>query len=173
MRLTRKSIHVIVSVAVFFMLLVVWPNLVHEQLHLLALKMQGLSGTISYDWHLPSHPTTTRIGQVRSVWGGMLFLLLPSVVSMAILFVCWLTRKSASIVFHVALPVYLIFDLVINVMKYNNPYSDFRFLSLVPWVAWLLTIVLMAFATVIVLPAARSMMQGKWRGKHGIQSAAR
>lgn len=117
-------------VLVFAALLVLWPNIVHEPLHYAALKMQGLDGHIAFDWGFPAHPSTTKEGQIASIEGGLLFLLLPSIASLAILCVLFMTRPNVWT--HFVLGVYLVFDLIINVRGYAAPFSDFRFLQVLP-----------------------------------------
>lgn len=116
-------------VAVFMALLVLWPNLVHEPLHVLALQVQGIGGHVNADWHLPAHPSTTREGQITSIWGGLLFLLLPSIISVGIIVVLLVTGPNVWT--HGVLGTYLVFDLVVNVLGYRSPVSDFRFLQVV------------------------------------------
>jgi hypothetical protein len=153
----KRLRHIVIFVSVFLLALWLWPNLIHEQLHAIALRLQGISGTINYDWHYPAHPYITKIGDISSVAGGLLFVLLPSVVSLILM-----------VVFHVLLPrvkwgnweiaahaviVYLAFDLAINIMKFSGKISDFKFLTAVPggkifatvsvtaimlWCAWIL-----------------------------------
>jgi hypothetical protein len=119
---------------VFLLMLVwLWPNIVHEPLHLFALNAQGLNGKITMDFSFPPRPFTELVGAGPSgVAGGLFFLLLPSLFSLAILGLCWLTRKQASLFTHVILPVYLTFDLLINIGKNSLPTSDFRFLQALP-----------------------------------------
>lgn len=126
------------SVGVLFLglLLWVWPNLIHEPLHLLALKMQGASGTINFNWGFPAHPSITRIGVVSGLFGGLFYLLLPSFVSVLILFLCWLTRHRAGFLTHVVLPLYLTFDLLINILHFRSVTSDFHFLTALPFFVW-------------------------------------
>ena len=149
--------HITIFVLVFLLALWLWPNLVHEQLHLFALRLQGIGGVINYDWHYPAHPYITKIGDINSISGGLLFVLLPSIVSLILM-----------ATFHILLPrvkwgdweiaahavvVYLAFDLAINIMKFNGSISDFKFLTVVPggkiyatlavtitmlWCAWIL-----------------------------------
>lgn len=134
----------------FVALLYLWPNLIHEPLHLLGLKMQGISGTINFDWrHWPAHPSITRMGQVQSIGGGLLFLMLPSIISVAILALLWMTRNTPNMFTHFVLLVYLSFDLIINIVGYRNPISDFRFIIAVPgglMIAGVSAITIMSFA---------------------------
>jgi hypothetical protein len=124
-----KAATVIGMLGVFLALLVLWPNLVHEPLHVLALRLQGISGHVNGDWHLPAHPSTTREGQIVSIWGGLLFLLLPSIVSVCVIIVLLLTQPNVWT--HGVLGTYLVFDIIINVLGYRSPASDFRFLQVV------------------------------------------
>lgn len=114
------------------MLIWLWPNLVHEPLHLAALKMQGSDGYMTFDWRFPSAPSTTRTMPVVGIPGGLLFALLPSIVSVFILFALWMSRKEAMFLSHVILPSYLAFDLIINMMRYSHVSSDFHFFSVLP-----------------------------------------
>jgi hypothetical protein len=119
-----------------------WPNAIHEPLHLLALKMQGLSGTISYNWSFPAHPYITKIGQVQSIAGGMLYLLMPSLVSCGLIGILWMTRKKAGLLTHIVLPIYLAFDLIVNIVKNSNPQSDYYFLSALPMPFFVISIMI-------------------------------
>lgn len=127
----NRAMKVVVLLVAIVALLVLWPNLVHEQLHLVALTVQGVKGQVHYDWSFPARPWISREGQLASLGGGLLFLLLPSVVSIVILVLLWLTRRSASLLTYIVLPAYLGFDLVLNILKFSNPISDFHFLVLV------------------------------------------
>lgn len=114
---------------VFAALFWLWPNLIHEPMHLTALKLQGSDGYIDFDWSFPAHPSTTRTTSVNGIIGGFLFLLAPSLLSLLILGVLWATRKGANYWTHFVLAAYLTFDLIINVVGYRSPSSDFRFLQ--------------------------------------------
>ena len=142
-----------------------WPNMIHEPLHLLALEAQGSSGTIAFDWSFPPHPSTSRLAPVAGIAGGLLFALLPSIVSIGILFVCWFTRKRAGLITHIMLPIYLAADLVINIGKFASaPYSDFRFLTAVPFgslIAIILCLSVMTFAVSIILNSIRTIQEHK------------
>ena len=109
-----------------------WPNLVHEPLHIAALEAQGSSGAITFDWGFPAHPFTQRTAPVAGIPGGLFFLLLPSIVSGLILVVLWKTRKVAIPEVHGSLGVYLAFDLAVNLLR-HGPISDFRFLGVLPF----------------------------------------
>jgi len=109
-----------------------WPNVIHEPMHYLALKVQGVDGHINVDWSFPPHPSITKQGKVAGVFGGLLYLLAPSLLSVVILAMLWVTRKYASLLTHVVLPAYLTFDLTLNIVKYARPESDFHFLSALP-----------------------------------------
>ena len=123
-------------------LLWLYPNLVHEPLHIVALEMQGLSGSINFDWSFPAHPSTVAVVKPGSVAGGLLFQLLPSVVSVVLLLVIVLSRAYATVWTHFVLPAYLGFDLLVNVVSYSLPTSDFRFLQVVPWAqVWIVGLV--------------------------------
>jgi hypothetical protein len=128
--------HWLIFLSVFALALWLWPNLVHEQLHRLALQAQGLDGMITYDWGFPPHPFVTPSASRRGVFGGILYLVLPSVFSIFLM-----------ILFHILLPrvkwgdweiaghgliLYLVFDFIENIRKYRNIGSDFYFLTAVP-----------------------------------------
>lgn len=114
------------------MLIWVWPNLVHEPAHLAALKMQGAEGVINFDWSFPSAPSTTRTTPVSGIVGGLFFVLLPSIVSVIILTMLFLTRKEAMYLTHVIVPAYLAFDLIINMTRFEHMTSDFHFFTVLP-----------------------------------------
>jgi len=126
--------HVVIFVLVFMLALWLWPNIGHEQLHLFALRLQGIDGHIDYDFsHLPSHPSITKIGDIQSVSGGLLFVMLPSAVSIVLMAIFHILLPRVSwnhweVGFH-GFAVYLAFDLAINIMKFGGPISDFRFLT--------------------------------------------
>jgi hypothetical protein len=124
---------IVYIVLVFAALLWLWPNLVHEPLHLVALWVQGTTGQIHFDWSFPAHPYTERLGPVHGIVGGLFFLLLPSIFSFIVLFVL---AARAGALLGIGLPVYLGFDLITNIAKYQNPISDFHFLVAFPgWTA--------------------------------------
>lgn len=139
----------------FVALFLIWPNLIHEPLHLLALKAQGSSGFISFGWH----PSTTRTSPVAGIPGGLLFALLPSIVSVALLFFLWKTASRAGLLTHIIVPIYLAADLVINIGKFASaPYSDFKFLIAVPgggWLAFFACIVIATFAITITIKSMK------------------
>jgi hypothetical protein len=129
------AIKIIAVVLTLFGLLWLWPNLIHEPLHYVALQLQGADGHINFDWSFPPHPSITKVGQVAGIGGGLLYLLLPSVVSVLLLLVLWVSRSKAGLLTHVVLPAYLTFDLIINILKYEMVQSDFHFLTVLPiWV---------------------------------------
>lgn len=122
----------IIAFAVLLGLVWLWPNYVHEPMHLAALAVQGIDGQIHFDNSYPPHPFTERTGQIQSVAGGLLFLLAPSLLSILLLSIIWLTRRSATIISHIILPAYLGMDLLVNVMGFRSPTDDFHFLIAFP-----------------------------------------
>lgn len=144
---------IVKCVAVFLVMMVLWPNLIHEPLHWVALKAQGSSGIIHFDWHLPAHPATERTAPVAGIAGGLFFLLLPSVVSI-ILMVWLLVRRTGW--FDMTLSMYLGFDLIINVWKYQLPFSDWRFFVVMDG-GWIFSAVIAG--TVMVLLAANVVQE--------------
>lgn len=121
------------------LLLWLYPNFIHEPLHLLALKLQGISGTIMFNFSWPAHPYITRIGTIKTLAGGLLYMLLPSLISVLALITLSITKKIKPTLFlNFSLPIYLGFDLIVNVLKYKSPTSDFHFLILLPNVSLLL-----------------------------------
>lgn len=127
-----KYRHIAIYIVVFALCLYLWPNLIHEQMHRVALRMQGLDGVIHYDWGLPSHPSITRTGTPNSIGGGLLFLLLPSILSLAIMATLHILLPKVDwgdweIAAHAVL-TYVAFDLIINIMGYAGTISDFHFL---------------------------------------------
>lgn len=110
----------------------VWPNLIHEPAHFAALKMQGSSGEVHFDWtHFPAHPYIQRTSEVKGVAGGLLYLLAPSFIEIAVIGFLWKMRKRATFV-SVAVSIYLAFDLIVNMLKYSTAISDFHFMVAVP-----------------------------------------
>ena len=127
-----------------------WPNFVHEPLHLVALYAQGSAGTITFDFTFPAHPSITRSEDLAGLPGALLFYLLPSLVSLMILTILWLTRKSGNLWTHFILPAYIGFDIVVNILTYKNPVSDFRILMFAPsWLPMVL-IILITIATLLI-----------------------
>lgn len=131
----------LVGAVVFLSLLWFWPNLVHEPLHWLALRLQGVDGIITQEWSFPPHPSITRVGQVAGLGGGLLYLLLPSVANLGVLGLLWLTRKRTTVVTHIAPAIYVTFDLCVNIAKFNLPLSDFHFLIALPAMVWMVLFV--------------------------------
>jgi len=160
---------VIVGVVVLLALLWLWPNVVHEPLHVAALKLQGSDGHVEFDWMFPIAPVTQRTQPLAGFAGGMAFLLLPSIVSVLILGLTWATRKHAGFITHVILPLYLTYDLVLNVLSYAKPTSDFRFLIALPgWVttACVLGVAVFGFATIMygMINSQRNIKKfGEWQ----------
>lgn len=124
-----------VTIGTIALLLWLWPNLVHEPLHALALQLQGADYHIDFDFGWPPRPTITHLGGVGSAAGGLFFLLLPSLFSVALLFVLFLLARGqrVSVISHIALPAYLAFDITVNILKWRLPTSDFFFLIAVPF----------------------------------------
>lgn len=143
--------HIVVMVACVALLLWLWPNLVHEPLHLLALEVQGASGVITFDWSWPPAPYIDKVGDVAGVAGGLLYVLLPSVVSVVLLALLYVTRHKATVVTHLAPAVYLAFDLIMNIMKYRSPTSDFYFLTTIPHTAVLSFLLCLSGVSVVVV----------------------
>ena len=134
----------------FALLLWLWPNLVHEPTHLLALRLQGAQGSINFDFNFPPRPSITLVGQhPLGLAGGLFFLLAPSLLSLAILGLCWFSRGRAALLTHVVLPIYLTFDLLINVGKSWLPTSDFRFLQAIPGLGFALLVTIFLYGAFI------------------------
>lgn len=118
-----------VTIAFFAALFWIWPNFIHEPSHLLALKLQGSDGYINFDYGFPSTPSVTRTAPVNGLIGGLFFILAPSILSVVLVALLWLTRRRAALLTHVALPTYLVADLFINVSRHTHATSDFHFLT--------------------------------------------
>jgi hypothetical protein len=116
--------------AVFVLLLWLWPNCVHEPLHWAALKLTGGESTVNFNWVWPAHPSTTRLTAINSVWQGLFFMLLPSIVSVAILLA--LASTPPNVWTHFVLGTYLTFDLLVNISGFQGPISDFHFIAVLP-----------------------------------------
>jgi hypothetical protein len=152
--------NVLIGVALFALLLWLWPNLVHEPLHMLALKLQRLPGTIHWDFGFPPHPSTTRLAEISSVPGGLLFLLLPSIFSIFVLAILWTTRRRTTIATHIILPIYLTFDLIVNVVGRTSPTSDFHFLTALPSpIAPIIMLLVAIFGMSIILYGMNSIVE--------------
>lgn len=119
-----KTWKIIGAVVLFFAALWIWPNLVHEQLHLGALRLQGLDGLIHYNWEFPAHPSIDRIGVPHSVTAAMFFLLAPSIFSVLLIVVLFCTKPRVMV--HGGLGIYLLLDLFVNLRGYMSPISDFH-----------------------------------------------
>lgn len=144
--------YIVIGVVAFGLLLWLWPNLVHEPLHLVALTLQGSSGVITFHWGFPAHPETMRTAAVDGVIGGLFYLLLPSCFSVLLLAVLWLTRRRAAFLTHVVLPVYLSFDLIINILHNGSQASDFRFLQVLqPWIGIVAVMVVSVLGCAVLL----------------------
>lgn len=117
------------GVSFFVVLLVLWPNVVHEPLHVAGLFLQGSSGVV----HFGIHPSTARTAPVvGGVWGGLFWLLLPLSFQLWLLFLCVVYRRTP-LLWKSVLAVYLGFDAVVNVLKYGLVFSDVHFLVAVPF----------------------------------------
>jgi hypothetical protein len=134
----QVGVRIVIAIVTVLALLVLWPNLVHEQAHVVALKLQGSEGVITYDFALPAHPFTTRMLPVRGIAGGLAWLLAPSVLSVVLLGWLWATRKQPHYLLHGVLGPYLLFDLEVNLLRFARPGSDFYFLTVVSWTPVLL-----------------------------------
>jgi len=143
-----------IGVTVFGLLLWLWPNIVHEPVHLMALKIQGSDGHMNLDWSFPPRPTTTRTEPVKGIAGGLFFSLAPSLLSMAILTTLFMRRRTAAFLTHVVLGSYLCFDLFANIIGYKIPTSDFHFLILTPSLAIISAIATLIYAIALI---------GMWR----------
>lgn len=134
------------TVLLFLALVILWPNVIHEPLHLVALKLQGADGVINFGLH----PTITRTAPISSVAGGLFFLLLPSIASIVILIALQRTTWTRWET-HLVLSTYLLFDLLINIIGYTSPTSDFRFLQVLPVSAVLAIIIVTGLTAVVVV----------------------
>lgn len=114
-------------------LFVLWPNLVHEPLHWVALQLQGSAGHIHFDWRLPATPFIERTAPLAGLGGGLLYLLLPAMVQAGIVAWLWRTRAHATLALHGVLGVYLSYDLLRNLLGFMSPTSDFRMLQVLPF----------------------------------------
>jgi hypothetical protein len=123
---SRAVLRVLGACVVAVLLLALWPNLVHEPLHAVALRMQGNVGVIAYDWSIPAHPSITPVRPLASVAGALWYLLLPSLASVAIIVGM---RARAATWYGVPLLLYLACDLALNVLTFSAPTSDFRVLQ--------------------------------------------
>jgi len=128
----KKKTTWIFIAAVFFAMLYVWPNLIHEPAHYVALKLQGSDGVIHFDWtHYPAQPSTTRTEPVAGIAGGLFFVLAPSLLSLAILTVVMMRKKIGKV--SVAIALYVAVDLILNIYTSNGAISDFKFLTVLPY----------------------------------------
>lgn len=132
-------------------LIMLWPNLVHEPLHLLGLHLFGNTGTITFDFALPAHPYITPHNPITSITAALTYVLLPSIASLCILGTLWLTRKSAGLITHVVLPTYLIFDLITNLLGYTHTTNDFHFLTYFPHSALILSVIVLIGGATLIL----------------------
>lgn len=136
---------VIIGLCIVAVLFYVWPNVVHEPAHLLALRLQGSDGVIAFDWSgWPAHPSITRTAPVAGIAGGLLYVLMPSIVSVLLLIGIAFMRSARLL----PLAMFLVMDLVANVMKARNPISDFHFLTALP----MPSITTVALAVCIAIP---------------------
>jgi hypothetical protein len=153
---------IIIATLCFLALFWLWPNLVHEPLHLLALKLQGSNGQINWDWSYPATPSITRTEPVVGVLGGLFFLLLPSIISVGLIVWAVATRHSAAILTHLVLPTYLMVDLFINVSRHNHSTSDYFFLTaLHPFIVNALIMFIVIFGLAALFVIVRSQTPAK------------
>lgn len=132
-----------------------WPNFIHEPLHVAAMKLQGGQANINFDLlSYPPHPSTTRTTEIGSIWGGLLFLLLPSLVSVFLLIVL-VSARDKTLLLNISLPIYLTTDLFINVLGYRSVTSDFRFLVLAPQLATIIAGIIAICGLVVILKGVR------------------
>lgn len=125
-----------VIVAAIFVFSILWPNLVHEPAHLLALKLQGLDGRITFDWIPPIGPSITNPG-FQSMAGGLFFLMLPHLISLLVLAIIWRSRASAGLLTHLVPAFWITVDTANNIMGFRNPQDDFHFLVALPSFVWM------------------------------------
>jgi len=110
-------------------LLYLWPNLVHEPIHYMTLHAFGGEGFITFDWlHWPAEPFMTH-SFIPGVVSGVLYRIMPSLLSVAILSILFLTRSKPALLTHIAFPLYLTFDLVVNIIGQTTKGNDFYFLT--------------------------------------------
>lgn len=156
-----------IGIVVFAMLLWLWPNLVHEPLHLLALMMQGQSGTIHFNFTFPAHPQITAASfGTLSTFGRLFYFTFPSIISVAILLILYIEDRKPTLITHIILPVYLTFDLVVNIVKFNIPTSDFRFFQTAPMLAYIVAAAVMVLGAAIIVNAIQDEVH-----EHGTQKA--
>lgn len=170
----RKWQHYCLMAILLAALMVVWPNLIHEPLHLLALKLQGATGTINFNWRFPAQPTTTAITAPTTIAGALFFQLLPSLFSVCLLIILMRKTRYVNEYTHFILPAYLIFDLILNVRGYASPISDFRFLQIFPPItAKILMALCIGLFFMVCVKQQESITDCFTEGKCGVQYAGK
>ena len=141
---------------IFFAMLYIWPNVIHEPMHYAALKLQGSEGTINFDWmHYPAHPSTTRTAPVAGILGGLFFILAPSLLSLVILIAMTMRKRLQT--WEGAIALYVAVDLILNIYTSKGAISDFKFLTVLPYGA---AIAFCAIGVVMVLTAIIALRVG-------------
>lgn len=117
-------------VATILILQVLFPNVVHEPLHWVALSILDAGPQIVFDWSLPATPVVNFItSKIVHVWQAVFAFLLPAIVTFLLLaFIGSIRTRFPAI--EIGATAYLAFDLVENIKGFRAPTSDFRLLLL-------------------------------------------
>lgn len=109
---------------------VLYSNLVHEPLHLLALNIFGQQGTIVFDWILPATPVVNYVFAGVAVWQALIVFLLPSAINILLIALLGSIRTRFPTI-KIGAIAYLAFDIILNIRGFQSPTSDFRWLQAV------------------------------------------
>jgi hypothetical protein len=124
---TKMRVRIFAGLVLFFSLFWIYPNVIHEQTHLLALKLQGNDGTIAYDWtNYPSRPTITPTNELKTAPGAIFYYTAPSILAIGVVLLMWRFLKPS--LGSVILGSYLSFEVLLNVLRSGVPASDFFWL---------------------------------------------
>jgi hypothetical protein len=137
-----------------------YPNLVHEPLHKLALALFSYESQIVFDWIPPATPYVNYILSEATLSQVVIVFMLPSVVN--VLLIAFLgTIRTTFPVIKIGAIAYLTFDLILNIRGFQSPTSDFRLLLLTDYSA-----TLAIFMIIIIIALA---LWGIFRGVNRVK----
>ena len=132
-----------------------WPNLVHEPIHYATALAFGGDAQIVQLWNWPATPFMNY--SALSAHAELIMQFMPSIISIILLLTIFITPRW-NLFTDVSLPIYLVFDLVINIKK-RLPTSDWRaYHAIAPvWLDYLIILGSLSLLALMLIKAAKSI----------------
>jgi len=142
-----------------------WPNLVHEPIHYATALALGGNAHIVQSWKWPATPVMNYTA--LSAHAEIIMQFMPSLISLLLLLIIFITPKW-NLFTDVSLPIYLVFDLVINIEK-RLPTSDWRaYHAIAPvWLDYLISLVILSLLVLMLIKAAKSIYTSSQVSQYG------